>query len=120
MKKIIFLILLVALAGLAWQNRQIFNRYVNKDLSEETRAIGLAEKSARKEKARVTQSKAIDAAATGESVTDGMSREEVRGLMGDPSSVEQDPANATETWHYDVVGKKVVFRNGRVWSVESN
>ncbi len=120
MKKVILLILLLAIAGLAWQNRQIFSRYVNRDLSEESKAIGLAEKSARKEKARVTQSKAIDAAATGETVQEGMTRDEVRGLLGDPSSTEQDPANATETWHYDVVGKKVLFRSGRVWSVEAN
>ena len=120
MKKLVLLLLIAALGWLVWQKRGIFSPYVNKDLSEETKAIGLAEKSARKEKARVTQGKAVDAAATGQSVTEGMSRDEVRGLMGDPSSVDQDAANAIETWHYDVLGKKVVFRSGRVWSVEAN
>lgn len=120
MKKLVLLLIIAALGWLAWQNRQIFHSYVNKDLSEETKAVGLAEKSAKKEKSRVTQGKAIDATAGGESVTEGMSREDVRGLLGDPTSVDQDTGNAIETWHYEILGKKVVFRSGRVWSFEAN
>lgn len=118
MRKFLVLLLLVALGWLAWRNRSVFDRYVTKDLAEETKTIGLAEKSARKEKARVTQTKAVDSATAGESVTSGMLPDEVRSLLGDPSSTEKDPSNNVETWTYEAVGKKVVFRNGRVWSVD--
>ena len=120
MKKILVLLLLVALGALAWQHRGIFGRYVNKNFADETRTIGLAEKAARKEKARVTETKAVESASSEQSVRDGMSADEVRAQLGDPTSIEPDAGNGVETWHYEAVGKKVIFRSGKVWAVEAN
>jgi hypothetical protein len=120
MKKILILLLLVVAGVFAWQNRGIFGRYVNKNLTDETRTIGLAEKAARKEKARVTETKAVESASSEESVRDGMSADEVRAQLGDPTSIEPDAGNGVETWHYEAICKKVIFRGGKVWTVEAN
>jgi hypothetical protein len=120
MKKILALLLLVGVGVFAWQHRGIFGRYVNKNIADETKTIGLAEKAARKEKARVTEGKAVESASNEESVRDGMTADEVRAQLGDPTSIEPNAGNGVETWHYEAIGKKVIFRNGKVWSVEAN
>jgi hypothetical protein len=56
----------------------------------------------------------------GAGVTENMTRDQVRALLGPPDDVQSEPlaSGATrETWAYRSVGKSVVFENGIVQSV---
>jgi outer membrane protein assembly factor BamE (lipoprotein component of BamABCDE complex) len=118
LRRLIFLLLLLAAAGFLWNHRDVFRPTVQKEIVKEENALPLARKAARREKARIDQGRAVESEAAEESVKEGMTYDEVRRLLGDPNSVETDDRGNT-TWHYDVIGQHFVFRHGRVWSVES-
>jgi hypothetical protein len=81
--------------------------------------IERAREGARKTEARNAQTEAasrdVDAAVSGGSVTEGMTPEQVRALLGSPDAVESaatETGVAREKWMYRKVGKTVVFENG--------
>lgn len=111
------LILGIAVIGVLflWEHREFFNRYVNRDVASAPKGIEAAEKSANRAKTRVNQTRAVESGGV-ESIKDGMSRDEVKKLIGDPSSVESDGRG--EVWIYDTLGRKITFRNGFVFAID--
>ena len=79
--------------------------------------IPKAERAAERERARVNQVQSVESAAAGQTVSVTMSQDEVRSIWGEPSGTEKE-ANGNEIWQYESIGKKVVFRYGKVWVVE--
>ncbi|HEX7253336.1 MAG TPA: hypothetical protein VF376_10685 [Thermoanaerobaculia bacterium] len=62
-----------------------------------------------------------DAPANPGTVTENMTPDQVRGLLGPPSDVRTETTDSgarRERWVYSTVGKTVVFENGVVVSVE--
>src|SRR5215471_3989770 len=114
MKKLLVALIVVAAGWYLWNHRQTLLGRI-----EQQKAVATAETSAEKAKARVNEGKAVDAAVGEQAVTEGMKPEEVRSLMGEPTGIDRDPAGDREVWRYELVGRKVTFRRGRVYSVES-
>ncbi|MGH9443302.1 MAG: hypothetical protein ACRD16_13625 [Thermoanaerobaculia bacterium] len=96
----------------------IFSKYVEQSFVDETRIIPRAERAAGRERARVNEVHTVESAAVGETVGENMTREEVKAIWGDPTSVDHD-ALGNEIWRYEAISKKVTFRYGKVWIVES-
>lgn len=117
-RRLVFLLLLVAAAGFLWNHREIFRPTVVNEIAKEENALPLARKTAAREKARIDQGRAIESEAAEATVKEGMTMDEVRRLLGDPNAVEHDD-RGNVTWHYDVITKHFVFRHGRVWSIEN-
>jgi|SRR5450830_1440171 hypothetical protein len=111
------LILGIALIGVLflWEHRDYFNRYVNRDVVSAPKGVVAAEKSANRAKTRVNQTRAVDSGGI-ESIKDGMSQNDVKQLIGDPSSIENDGRG--DVWIYDTLGRKITFRNGLVFSID--
>jgi hypothetical protein len=61
----------------------------------------------------------VESAASGQTVSENMTREEVKAIWGDPTSVEHDALD-NEIWRFEAISRKVTFRYGKVWNVESN
>jgi hypothetical protein len=87
--------------------------------------VNRARAAARSENARTEQaegaSRELDAPPSGGSVTENMTTEQVRSLLGPPDAVETettDSGAAREKWTYRQAGKTVVFENGIVVRVE--
>ena len=118
MKKLTFILVLAAGLWYLVERTSLFSKYVEQHLADETKIIPRAEKNAGREKARVNEVHTVESAAAGTSVTENMTRDEVRAAWGDPTSVEHDAAD-NEIWHYEAISKKVTFRRGMVWTVES-
>ena len=97
---------------------KLLDRVVSKDVVAVEEAIPKAERAAAREKARVNQVRSVEGAASGQNVSETMTHEEVRAIWGDPNAIEQDE-NQNEIWRYESIGKKVTFRHGKVWLVES-
>ena len=114
-------LLLVVLIGIWYliNRTNVFSKFVEQDLADETKIIPRAEKAAGREKARVNEVHTVESAASGASVSDNMTQDEVRAVWGDPTSVEHDSLE-NEIWHYEAISKKVTFRYGKVWKVEAN
>jgi hypothetical protein len=117
MKRLAILGALLAGTLVLWEHREAVHRYIDREIpsASRPRAIDYGQKSTRRTKTRVNQTRAIDSGGA-EALRDGMSRNEVTQLLGDPSSIENDGRG--EVWIYDVVGKKIVFRNGLVFSID--
>lgn len=118
MKRTTVLALLLVAALYAWSERGRFLSRVERELAPETEAFPKAAKSAGQERSRVDGARAVDAADAGRDVSDGMGPDDVRRLWGAPATIDQDPANRSETWHYPLIHRKVVFRDAWVRSVE--
>ena len=110
------LILIVAVWYVATKTT-LLNKFVSKDVTSAQEVIPKAERAASRERARVNQVQSVESAGAGQTVTATMTRDEVRSVWGEPNSIEHDAAR-NEIWHYESIGKKVTFRDGRVWLVE--
>jgi len=119
MKKLTLVLVLLVGVWYLVERTNVFSRYVEQHFAEETRIMPKAEKAAGREKSRVNEVHTVESAAAGNAVVENMTREEVRDTWGDPTSVEHD-ALENEIWHYEAISKKVTFRHGKVWVVESN
>jgi hypothetical protein len=119
MKKLTLLLLVLIGIWYLIERTSLFSKYVEQNFADETKIMPKAEKAAGREKARVNSMHTVESAAAGETVSENMTREEVKAVWGDPTSVEHD-ALENEIWHYESISKKVTFRHGRVWIVESN
>ena len=118
MKKFILAAVLVIGVLYAWSERQKFLPGVAREMTPETQAFPKAEKSARKARSEVDETRAVDAADAGKDVGEGMGPDDVRRLWGEPASVDSDPIHHVEIWHYPVVHRRVVLRDDRVTTVE--
>ena len=77
----------------------------------------------RSDSALAEASREADKAQGGGGVTENMTPEQVRALLGTPDSIEPsmtDAGRSREKWVYRQAGKTVVFENGVAISVESN
>ena len=66
-------------------------------------------------------SRDLESQPSGGAVSENMTPEQVRGLLGPPDSVESDTTEsgvARERWTYRRVGKTVLFENGVVVRIE--
>jgi hypothetical protein len=89
-----------------------------------TAPIDRARTAAAASQARTSQgqsaSREADQPAGGGSVTENMTPDQVRGLLGNPDDVSNETTASgapRETWTYRNVGKSVVFENGVVTGV---
>jgi hypothetical protein len=87
--------------------------------------IERARAAARKSEARTSAGEAVgreaDQPAGGAAITENMTPEQVRGLLGSPDEVRSETTSSgasRETWTYRSVGKTVVFENGIAVSVQ--
>jgi hypothetical protein len=111
---------LLVMIGVVWyvaKKTTLLDRTVEKDVTNAEELIPKAERAAESERARVNQVQSVEGVAAGQSVSVTMTRDEVRSIWGDPNAIDKD-SNGTENWRYDSIGKRVVFRDGRVWVVE--
>ena len=84
------------------------------------RARAAARASARREAQTEVATQNVDAASPGR-VSENMTPEQVRALLGPPDSVDSETSDsgvAREKWTYRSVGKTVVFENGTVARIE--
>lgn len=119
MKKLTLVLIVLVGVWYLVARTNVFSKYVEQNFVEETKVIPRAEKAAGREKARVNEIHTVESAAAGETVSDNMTTEEVKAVWGDPTSVEHDALD-NEIWHFEAISKKVTFRYGKVWKVESN
>lgn len=84
------------------------------------RARAAARASARRDAQTEAATQNVEAPATGR-VSENMTPEQVRALLGPPDSVDTETSDsgvAHERWTYRSVGKTVVFENGVVVRIE--
>jgi hypothetical protein len=114
-------LVLIVLVGIWYliNHTSLFSTYVEQHFAEETKIIPRAEKAAGREKARVNEVHTVESAAAEGTVSENMTKDEVRSVWGDPTSVGQDSLG-NEIWIYEAISKKVTFRYGKVWQVEAN
>lgn len=115
-----WLVAMLVMIGVVWyvaKKTTFLDQVVSKDATNAEAVMPKAERAAARERARVNQVQSVESAAAGEAVKVTMTEDEVHSIWGDPDSVEKD-AEGTVTWRYESIGKKVVFRYGRVWSVD--
>jgi hypothetical protein len=115
-----WLVAMLVMIGVVWfvaKKTSLLDQVVSKDATNAEAVMPKAERAAARERARVNQVQSVESAAAGETVSVTMSQDEVHSIWGEPDSIEKD-RNGTETWRYESIGKKVVFRYGRVWSVD--
>lgn len=120
----LLLVLLVLGAGL-WlvQTQHLFGPAA--DPSAAAAPADRARAAARASDARNAQTEAasrtLDSQAPGDTVTENMTREQVRALLGQPDSVDSETADsgaAREKWTYRTAGKTVLFENGIVVRIQ--
>ena len=84
------------------------------------RARAAARASARREAQTEAAKQSLDSAPAG-AVSENMTPEQVRALLGPPDSVDSETSDSgvtREKWTYRSVGKTVVFENGVVARIE--
>ncbi len=120
----LLLLLLVAGAGL-WIVRSALLPNTSTPEAGSRAPIERARAAARATGAQNTQLEAAareaEAPVPGGSVSENMTPDQVRALLGSPDSVDSETSEtgvAREKWTYRNVGKTVVFENGIVVSVE--
>ena len=119
MKKLTLLLLVLIGIWYVIERTNLFSKYVEQNFADEAKIMPKAERAAGRERSRVNSMHTVESAASGETVSENMTREEVKAAWGEPTSVEHD-ALENEIWHYEAISKKVTFRHGKVWIVESN
>ncbi len=85
------------------------------------RARDVSRRSAERDAARSATQSEADSAPSGGTITENMTPDQVRALLGSPSEVQSETMEAgarREKWIYSSVGKTVVFENGVVVSVQ--
>jgi hypothetical protein len=85
------------------------------------RAREVAKKSADRDATRETAQATADSASSGARITENMTPDQVRSLLGPPSDTQietMDSGGTREKWIYSSVGKTVVFENGVVVSIQ--
>lgn len=117
MKKLTLLLLVLVGIWYLIQRTDLFSKYVEHNLADEAKIMPRAEKAAGREKARVNEMHSVESAGAEAAVSENMTREEVKAVWGDPTSVEHDALD-NEIWHYEAISKRVTFRYGKVWKVE--
>jgi hypothetical protein len=84
------------------------------------RARAAAKTSSDRDTAREAAQGAADSGSGGAQITENMTPEQVRALLGPPSETQSetmDSGGPREKWIYSAVGKTVVFENGVVVSI---
>ncbi len=85
------------------------------------RAREVSRKSAERDAVRSSAQTEADSAGSGGAVTENMTPDQVRALLGSPSEVRSETTDSgvrREKWIYSSVGKTVIFENGVVLSVQ--
>jgi hypothetical protein len=120
----LLLALLVLGAGL-WlvRTQHLFSPGVEKGpaTAPADRARAAARASAAQDAQTEAASRSLDGQATGSAVTENMTREQVRALLGPPDSVESEATDSgisREKWTYRTAGKTVVFENDVVVRID--
>jgi hypothetical protein len=116
-KWITALLVMIAVVWYVANKTTLLDRTVEKNVTNAEEVIPKAERAAERERARVNQIQSVEGAAAGQTVSVTMSRDDVRSIWGEPNSIDKEK-NGNENWRYESIGKKVVFRDGRVWVVE--
>ncbi len=117
MRWIVALLLMIGIVWYVAKKTTLLDRTVEKNVTNVDEVVPKAERAAERERARVNQVQSVESAAAGQTVSVTMTGDEVRSIWGEPNSIEKD-AEGNETWRYEAIGKKVVFRYGKVWVVE--
>ena len=115
MKRLLLFGAILLAALFLWDHRDALRRYTNRDIAQTPSAVDKAEKSAERARNRVNQGRAVENGGI-EAVKEGMSKDDVIRILGDPSTVETTPRG--EVWHYDSLNRRIVFRRGTVDSIE--
>lgn len=116
MKWIVALLVMIGVVWYVATKTTILDRTVAKDVTDTEKIVPKAERAAARERARVDQTQSVDSAGADQTVSVTMTQDEVRAIWGEPTSVEKDSAG-NEIWRYEAIGKRVVFRYGKVWEV---
>jgi len=85
------------------------------------RAREVSRKSAERNAARSATQGDADSAPSSAMITENMTPDQVRALLGSPSDVQSETTESgarREKWIYSSVGKTVVFENGVVVSIQ--
>lgn len=117
MKWITALLVLIVAVWYVTTKTTLLDRVINKDITNAETVIPKAERAATRERARVNQVQAVENAGNDRTVSVTMTPEEVRAIWGEPNSIDRD-TNQNEIWKFESIGKKVVFRYGKVWEVD--
>ncbi|HET7452310.1 MAG TPA: hypothetical protein VFL12_06185 [Thermoanaerobaculia bacterium] len=110
---------MLVMIGVVWYvaNRtSLLDRTVAKDVVNADQVIPKAERAAARERSRVEQTQSVESAGADQTVSVAMTPDEVRSVWGEPTSIEKD-ASENEIWRYEAIGKRVVFRKGKVWEI---
>jgi hypothetical protein len=118
------LLVLLVLAGGFWlvRTQNLFGPAAAGDgaAAPTDRARAAARASARREAQTEAAKQSLDSAPAG-TVSENMTPEQVRALLGPPDSVDSETSDSgvsREKWTYRSVGKTVVFENGIVARIE--
>ena len=119
------LLVFLVLAGGLWLVRSQHLVGPPADASDATAPVDRARAAARASAARNAQTEAanrsLDSQTPAGAVSENMTREQVRALLGPPDSVDGDSSESgagREKWTYRNPGKTVVFENGVVVRIE--
>jgi hypothetical protein len=85
------------------------------------RARDISRKSAERDAAQSSAQAEADKGSPGGAVTENMTPDQVRALLGSPSDTQSETTDAgvrREKWIYSSVGKTVIFENGVVVSIQ--
>jgi len=120
----LLLALLVLAAGL-WlvQTQHLFGPAADPGaaMAPADRARAAARASAAQNAQTEAASRSLDGQAPGGAVTENMTPEQVRALLGPPDAVESETTDSgatREKWTYRTAGKTVIFENGIVVRIE--
>jgi hypothetical protein len=111
---------MLVMIGVVWyvaNKTTLLDRTVAKDVTNAEQVIPKAERAAARERSRVEQTQSVESAGADQTVSVTMTPDEVRSVWGEPTSIEKDTAG-NEIWRYESIGKRVVFRDKKVWQVE--
>lgn len=119
----VILFLLAAAAGL-WLYRSSSSSLVQGKDDSRSAPIDRAKAAAEKSRARDAETAAAqgqaDGAGSGAAVTENMTPDQVRGLLGPPSETRFETTDSgvrREIWTYSQAGKTVIFENGVAVSI---
>jgi hypothetical protein len=123
LSRLILVLLVIALAWWLWTKSGIFSRGSSEEPA--TAPVDRARTAAAASSSRAAETggtqREADAAAPSGVVTENMTPDQVRALLGPPdetSSETSETGASRERWRYRSVGKTVVFENGVVVRVE--
>ena len=122
MKRLLLLLVVVGVIAYLVKSYGVFSPA--NTAAPDTGPIGRARTAAAANNARVDAASTVgresDSSSGGAGVTENMTPDQVRALIGPPDDVQTETTDAgvrRETWTYRSVGKTVVFENGVAVSV---